>query len=232
MWPMEFDCRLPAVLWSLAALACAGISAFAGQVAAHPVAFRGATQITGFAMEKEADFEAYHSFARRQAAGGRVIWLDPEKGRGERLYIGAQYNLLAQRWNLPDAQANFYVMAGAGIGNRGEAGRIGEVTKPAGLLAVQADIEDRQRYAAVKFSTLNAPGAFAHNRFEATTGFAPYKTDFDEIQPWFMIRAKYTTQTDRRWDIAPLVRILERDWMVEAGATLDGDPFLMVMVHF
>jgi hypothetical protein len=206
--------------------------AAAAPVAAHPVAFRGATQITGFAMENEAEFEAYHSFARGRAAGVRLLWLDPEKRRGERLYAGAQYNLLARRWNLPDAQANFYVMAGAGVGHRAAAGPDREVTKPAGLLALQADIEDRQRYAAVKVSVVNAPGAFAHNRFEATAGFAPYKTDFDEIQPWFMIRAKYTTQKDRRWDVAPLVRILQRDWMVEAGATLRGDPFLMLMVHF
>lgn len=220
---------LPAALLGVATAVLCGVK----PASAHPVAFRGATQVTGFAMEKEAEFEAYHSFARRQAAGARLLWLDPGKRRGERVYAGAQYNVLVERWNFPDAQANVYVMAGAGIGHRRaqDRGRISQ-TAPAGLFAIQADIEDRQRYAAVKFSSVNAPGVFAHNRFEATTGFAPYKTDFDEIQPWFMIRAKYTTQEDRRWDIAPLVRILERDWMVEAGATLRGDPFLMVMVHF
>lgn len=201
--------------------------------AAHPVAFKGATQVTGFVMEKEADFEAYRTYARRVAAGGRVIWLDPEHGRPGRIYAGAQHNWLVRRWNLPDAQANLYAMAGAGIGYReafdhAERGRL----RPAALLGVQADIEDRQRYAAVKFSAVHAPGAFAHRRLEATAGFAPYKTGFDEIQPWFMIRAKYTTQTDGRLDIAPLVRVLERDWMIEAGATLKGDPFLMLMVHF
>jgi hypothetical protein len=216
----------------IAGLAVAAPAAFV-PAAAHPVAFRGATQITAFAMEKEAEFEAYHTFARGRAAGMRVLWLNPRAGRGERLYAGAQFNLLARRWNLPDAQANVYVMAGAGLGLRGAGGGGDrEVTKPAGILALQADIEDRQRYAAVKLSAVNAPGAFAHHRLEATLGFAPYKTDFDEIQPWFMIRAKYTTQMDRRWDVAPVLRILERDWMIEAGATLRGAPFLMMMVHF
>ena len=81
---------------------------------ANPVAFEGATQITGSYQGPMSSFEAYHTYDERVAFGLNAERLElPE---GDRLLAGLQHNWLVKRWNLKNSQGNFYAGAGGGYG--------------------------------------------------------------------------------------------------------------------
>ena len=195
-------------------------------VEAHPVAFEGATQITGSYMGPMSSFEAYHTYNERVALGVNSSLLElPE---GDRLLTGLQHNWLVKRWNLKNAQGNLYAGAGGGYGWIKENGSSGSLY---GRAAIQADFETLWIYTAVK-SAFNIGADFTHAENTVSVGFAPYAHDYNRIATWFIVDFSYVSEMDDHVRIIPKIRLFKSTWFIEAGISLDGDPLISCMIHF
>ena len=192
---------------------------------AHPVSFEGATQ---FMIELGEDMqmaELYHSITASQAFGAHALRLD---GMGVRRDLMAlQYNRLLKRWNLPEAQANIY----AGIGGGGAYERDTGQWSPAAVMIWQADYETRRIYTAYDGMAWFGDG-FTHVGNTVGIGVAPYLAEFDELNTWLLLKARYTTEFDDKVEVMPMLRFFYRNLFLEVGANLDGQPQLNFMIHF
>jgi hypothetical protein len=199
-----------------------------GHMHAHPVAFEGSTQVMGSYTEPMSTFEAYHTYAANVAFG-----LDAElmKMPGENLLLTAlQHNWLVKRWNAESSQANFYAGVGAGVASAWSSRRAKD-TDPYGRVAVQLDYETLWVYTAVK-SAVDAGQHFTFAENTVSLGFAPYAHDYDGLATWLIVDFTYVTEFDHDLRIIPKIRLFKNSWFIEAGCSLDGDPFFSCMFHF
>ncbi len=180
-----------------------------------------------FTTPSEQSIQSFYSFDPAWAAGLRYQrWHNDDRNES---FTGAQLNHLLRRWNGPEYQANIYLMAGAGHSSPDE------YNAPSGfgiMGGVQADYETRQFYSAAKFENFYDPGAYNHLEQEYRLGFAPYKTSYEEAQPWLMIQAKYSSQFSEKVEITPLLRVIHKSFLTEIGVSLDGEPMFNIMYHF
>lgn len=193
---------------------------------AHPVAFEGATQITGTYMGPMSSFEAYHTYDERVAFGlnAEMLRLPDE----DRLLTGLQHNWLVKRWNLKNAQGNFYAGAGGGYGWIKDKSSDGSLY---GRVAVQGDFETLWIYTAAK-SAFNLGADFAYSENTISLGFAPYAHEVGKLATWFIVDFSYVSEMDENVRIIPKIRLFKSTWFIEAGVSLDGDPLISCMIHF
>ncbi len=195
-----------------------------GTTEAHPVAFKGATQITASYVGDVRSVEAYHTYDNGVAFGLDAEWMKmPDTDR----YLAAlQHNWLVHRWNLRAAQGNFYAGAGMGVADSSL-----EDASLFGRAAMQADFETRWIYTAFK-SAVNAGENFTHFSNTASIGFAPYAHDTTGIATWIIVDFTYITEFDKDLRIIPKLRLFSGSWFLEGGVSLDGDPLISCMIHF
>ena len=192
----------------------------------HPVAFEGATQVTATYAGPMSSFEAFHTYAEKVAFGidAEMLRLPDE----DRILTAVQHNWLVKRWNLKNAQGNFYAGVGGGYGWIKDKTADGSLY---GRAAVQADFETLWIYTAVK-SAIDISGDFTHAENTISLGFAPYAHDVDRLATWFIVDFSYVSQMDDHIRVIPKIRLFKSTWFVEAGISLDGDPLLSCMIHF
>lgn len=197
-------------------------------VVAHPVAFEGSTQVMGSYMDRMSTFEAYHTYGQGVAFGldSELLKLPDE----DRLLTAIQHNWLVKRWNMNSAQGNFYAGVGAGVASAWS-NRLAKDTDPYARLAVQVDYETLWVYTAVK-SAVDAGQHFTFAENTVSLGFAPYAHEYDGLATWLIVDFAYITEFDHDLRIIPKVRLFKNSWFVEAGCSLDGDPFFSCMFHF
>lgn len=195
----------------------------AASASAHPVAYDGARQwMTGVAGDAF-NFEVYQSYTAQTAWGLHAMWFDRPKNDG---FAALQHNWLLKRWNLPDAQANIYASLGAGI-----AKREGISAEPAAVGTFRADYETRRIYTAFDTKGMTSE-AFNRGIASVEAGFAPYLAEFDELNTWIILQAKFTTGMDDEFNLIPKLRFFKNNIFVELGATHRGKPVASLMVHF
>lgn len=201
----------------------------AALASAHPVAFEGATQVQGTYMRRFSSFEAYHTYAVGKALGINAEWLRMPRDE-EQVLTAVQHNWLLKRWNLKDAQANFYAGVGAGSAFGWSRG-VKTSTSAYGRTAIQADYETLWVYTAAK-TAVDAGSGFLHAETTLSLGFAPYAHDYDKLATWIIVDFSYISEMDDHIRVIPKVRLFRNNWFVEAGCSLDGDPMLSCMIHF
>ena len=81
---------------------------------AHPVSFPGNVMVIAEWDRDWRDFNAWYTFAPSQALGPGYMRFRSDDRRREREIPNFHYNYRAARWNSSDAQANVYLLAGAG----------------------------------------------------------------------------------------------------------------------
>lgn len=127
-------------------------------------------------------------------------------------------NFLAWRKNAEEWQANVY--AGAGFG--AVLSRGGERALGIGLL--QADWENRRWHLMYQGQALANDRLF-HLANTVHAGWAPWVAEYDEIAPWIYLRAFYVTgRGESRVDLAPVLVLMYKNWLVELGVDLDANP--------
>lgn len=162
------------------------------------------------------------------AVGVEVMRMSPRNKRATTM-TGINYTRLIQRWNLPAAQANVWLM-----GSVGEARGLhhGFSYSP----SVQFDYETTRLYFLAKMRMLRAPGM--NNDMAALQGgFSFYETDFNETQPWLVLEAKTTRDFDPGFQLTPALRLINKNYFLELGVTnpfnkSERAPRLNVMVTY
>jgi hypothetical protein len=96
--------------------------------------------------------------------------------------VGLNYTGLIKRWNLPQAQANVWFNGSIGEAN-------GQYDGFAYTPSLQFDAETTRLYFLAKARLIRA-NDMNYDTAAVQAGFSFYETNFDETQPWFVLRGE------------------------------------------
>jgi len=123
----------------------------------------------------------------------------------------------AHRWNLPDAQANVWLMGG--VGQMNGHGRSSRLSYSPGF---QLDYETTRLYAGLTGRLMRAKDV----NFDTASlklGVSLYEVDYHEVQPWFMVDFKRTRMLSDEIEITPTLRLIHNRYFFELGVNQSGD---------
>lgn len=146
----------------------------------------------------------------------------------------SQIGWLVNRWNLAEAQGNFYLLGGLGYGKQEEADDL--QIKASGTvyrLGAQADFETRRIYTFMRYveHRFVDDGRLLNNQFAAALGFAPYLGEFDELNSWVIFKL-IASDDFNEFIYLPMIRFFYKNFLWEVGQDFDGNSQLNFMVRF
>lgn len=192
---------------------------------ALPMGSQGTWMVMGDNRSDFNQLSANYAFTRNDAFGvttGR--WKEPVHANmhhpheQQRSYSGLTYTRLLHRWNLPDAQANLWLVGM--VGSVRPAERPG--TETLGSMAVLADYETTRLYTGAGID-FRRSGTLRHDVAYVRAGFSFYEVEYEETQPWFILESKrerYGTTT--KDTVTPMLRFINKRYFVELGRNRDG----------
>lgn len=147
------------------------------------------------------------------------------------VFSGVQMNNLLKRWNLSDAQANFYLESAAGTSysNHGEFHR---VTDGAVFSGISLDWENRRFYCVYSNRYMYAGSIDKFFEQRLRLGVAPYIGEYGDFHTWFMVEVRHKPEASDSVMVTPFLRFLKGSFMLEAGANLDGEFMSTVSFYF
>src|SRR5262249_2746404 len=138
-----------------------------------------------------------------------------------------QADFLVYRKNAKTYQANVYAYGGWG------AETLNDTTANAGLLGAEADAEDRRYYGSAGFESILPTLGPSIYKTRVRVGKSAYLAEYDELSTWFILQYQDNPQLSQRSDLTPLVRLMYRNVLAEAGVGVShGDWLFNLMVHF
>ena len=196
---------------------------------AKPIAFaRGTTVMTEYGAGTMNELQLYYAPRYWYSVGGGLLELESEDGSKRRDVAYLRGNLLAKRWNLPNAQANVFAWGGLGTAR----GNDFDGTVLDRNVGFEGDFETRRVYASLQ-SDLHESSRYSHRIDTAQLGWAPYAHDYDSLATWIVLQGRhYTGGLFEGTETALLVRFFKGGTWVEFGATTDGKLQAMAMFNF
>ncbi|MEZ4846628.1 MAG: hypothetical protein R2877_06725 [Bdellovibrionota bacterium] len=131
-----------------------------------------------------------------------------------------------KRWNLTNAQVNFYSWAGAGWS------RFGNNDAISALVGSQFDAESRRLYFNSQVQVLLHPNAENTWMTRISGGIAPYLANAGEIQGMMIVQAFHNTAIPGPWVIGPMIRMYYKSILLEVGSGFRGEWMLNLMTTF
>ena len=197
--------------------------------AAKPIAFaRGTTVMTEYGAGTMEEIQLFYAPRYWYSVGGGSLVLASDDGGKQRHISYLRGNLLARRWNMPNAQANVFVWGGLGhaTGNDFDGSVLDR------NVGMQGDFETRRVYASLQ-SDLHESSAYSHRVDTVQLGWAPYAHDYDSLATWFVVQGRsYTGGLFSGTETALLLRFFKGGAWVEFGATTGGKVQAMAMFNF
>ena len=213
---MSWVLRLLLFLWSSAGLA-------------HPVTFTGGIAASSVHRPAMTHSQVNYTLHRNLAVGVthlRYRYLEtPLEGS-----LG-QVNALLYRRNRSHSQGNLYLSIGAGAQHDGV-----EVDGPLFLGGLQADFETDNFYSAIMGTAVGDSQDLQDlsgltTSLRGRVGVLPFSSGFDSLQAWAVVQVDYLAQHPDPLSVTPLMRFFYRNVLWEFGASMDGHPWLQLMVH-
>lgn len=186
---------------------------FALSVPSHAAALMGFEDSTMMMTEVgryNQEFMVNYAPSVRHAFGIEVMRMSPKHAQATTM-VGINYTGLLQRWNLPSAQANIWIM-----------GSVGEATGGAQGFAyspsLQFDYETTRLYFLAKARMIRAPD-MNNDTMAVQAGFSFYEAGFNQTQPWFVLEAKTIRNIEPSVQITPALRLINKNYFLELGVT-------------
>jgi hypothetical protein len=229
----------------------AAIAVLLGCVAqARPIVYPHSTTVMAEHAGGELGFNELQVFYAPRyflSWGAGHLEFDADGQQGEHRITYARLNLLAQRWNMESAQANFFVWGGAGQAHFTE--WVPETAPPGGgddehdheppppnipayqrtlrdsvwNAGAQVDFETRRIYTSFR-SDAHFSSSFLHRSDMLMLGFAPYEHDMDTWATWIMVSGRrHSGDMHDGSEVGLLLRFFKKRTWLEAGVTLDGN---------
>lgn len=193
---------------------------------ALPMGSQGSWMVMGDFTRDSQELAANYALTRRDAFGGAMGRWEEEPHAGaphshalRRDFSAVTYTRQLNRWNMPDAQANLWLVGMAGAVRARE--RSG--SEAMGSLSLLADYETTRVYTGGGLETMRAQGGIRHDTAYARVGFSFYEVEYEETQPWLIVEAKrerYSAVTKN--SVMPMLRFINRRYFVEVGGNRDG----------
>lgn len=230
---MSIDIRSRYLGFPWGAMLVAGL--LASPVHALPMGSQGTWMVMGDFTRDNQELAANYAVTRRDAFGGAVgRWEEvlhagaPYSHAQRRDFAAVTYTRQLNRWNLPDAQANLWLVGMAGaVRPRESRGQ-----EAMGALALLADYETTRVYAGAGLKGMRASGSIRHDTAYARAGFSFYEVEYEETQPWLIVEAKrerYGAASKESW--MPMLRFINRRYFLEVGGNQDGAMLNFMLVY-
>lgn len=218
---------------ALVALLATGV--LCTQAHALPMGSQGTWMIMGDFTRDSQELAANYAVTRRDAFGGAMGRWEEEPHAGaphshalRRDFAAVTYTRQLNRWNLPDAQANLWLVGMAGAVRPRE--RSGN--EALGGLSLLADYETTRLYTGGGLEFMRAAGSIRHDTAYARVGFSFYEVEYEETQPWLIVEAKrerFSAVTKN--SVMPMLRFINRRYFLEVGGNRDGAMLNFMLVY-
>ncbi|HSH53390.1 MAG TPA: hypothetical protein VK967_00045 [Methylotenera sp.] len=212
--------------------ACASL--LASQYAmAGPMGFKDSYMVMGDFNNNWRESFINYAITPRDAFGVSATYMRSDDKTKSRTLEEVTYTRLAHRWNMPHAQANLWFMGGIGA-LQGEDERLGRdrgVDKIMVTPGVQFDYETTRIYFQATHRLYRASD-INHDYSSVRAGFSFYETEYDKTQPWFVLEARSMNGLSDNTEITPMLRLINKNFFIEAGVNNFREPRFNFMYIF
>lgn len=168
-----------------------------------------------------------YAFTSKDAIGSEAVYMRSDDKSLTRKAVGLTYTRLAKRWNMPEAQANIWLLGGVSAlkGNDFQGTRT--LFNP----GIQLDYETTRSYLAATVRPYRAKG-INHDYASVRAGFSFYEVGYDQVQPWFILEARRMRGLSEKTEVTPMLRVIHNRYFIEAGVSTDKQARLNFMYIF
>ncbi len=205
-------------------LFAAAMVAAAMPCAAAPVGFADSWMVMGEFGREFKQLDAMFSPTARYSLAGTVTQMENAEERTRVNLAVVHYNRLLWRRNGPESQFNGYLSIGAGA-SRSNATFQTDTNQPVAAIGAQVDFETRLIYLAGKTHYWKS-SRFTVGYNSVQAGFAFYKTEWDETQPWLIAEISRMPGIHDEYDKAIYLRLINKGFFVDLGIDDDRRPKL------
>ncbi len=192
---------------------------------AHPVSYEdGAAIMTRFSRAQR-ELSLVYSPKWWFGTGAIIEKLDED-----RAYQSVHLGLLVNRWNLPEAQGNFYLYGGPGRYSFDESDEDGSFMR----VGAQADYETRKFYIAASYTeyrSLKGDFTLLDDALNFGIGLAPYVANFKELNAWVIFRVRAVNRFED-FSYVPTLRFFYKNFLWEVGQSFKGESQLNFMIRY
>jgi DNA-binding transcriptional MerR regulator len=174
---------------------------------AKPIPFAGGWMVMQENSQSENLLHIVYSPVKDVAVGYSGQWMRED----EYWLHSAQFNYLAKRWNMPEAQGNIFLLSGLGV-----AGKDGE-TEPAAWAGLLADYETRRIFVSYENHVTEAGDIDRSFWQKGRVGVAPYIGGYKDLNTWLMMQVDHQPGMDETFVVTPLVRFYKGTTLAEFG---------------
>lgn len=169
----------------------------------------------------------------RDAIGASAIYMRSDDKTRSRTLEELTYTRLLKRWNMPDAQANVWLMGGIGAlqGKDDRAHQNQSFDKVMLTPGMQFDYETTRVYFAATYRFYRASD-INHDYSALRAGFSFFETTYDKTQPWFILEARNMNGLSDKVEVTPMLRFINKNFFIEAGVNNSREPRFNFMYIF
>ena len=174
-----------------------------------------------------------YAITPRDALGVSATYMRADDKSKSRTLEEVTYTRLLKRWNAPHAQANLWFQGGIGA-LQGEDKLVGEnrdFDKVMITPGVQFDYETTRIYFQAAHRLYRATD-INHDYTSLRAGFSFYESDYDKTQPWLILEARNMNGLSEKVEITPMLRLINKNFFVEAGVNNSREPRFNFMYIF
>jgi hypothetical protein len=227
--PISFLVVFPSLITALVLLAGVGASWIA-PAAAAPLAHKGSIVVSGEYDPAWSSFTATPAITRSTGVGPALHWMQPESGSGgtgngdsagQELWSLVSITQRLHRWNGAQYQANAWAGVGAGLLTIFPDDGSSRANRAAWSPWGQLDFETRRLYVGGSARWFQAAD-IGRLMTSARAGVALTPASYDHWQPWLMVEARTMEGLVQGVEITPLLRVIHRRVLAEAGVSTTG----------
>lgn len=200
---------------------------------AAPMGFSESFMVMGDFNNNWRELNINYATTPRDAVGVGATYMRADEKTKSRNLAELTYTRLLQRWNLPHAQANLWFQGGLGS-LQGENKKLGDNVRFDKVMVtpgVQFDYETTRLYFQAAHRLYRASD-INHDFTSLRAGFSFYETDYDKTQPWLVLEARNMNGLSEKIEVTPMVRLINKNYFVEAGVNNSREPRFNLMYIF
>lgn len=205
--------------WVSVVLLTSTAATLTSTVFAGPLGYKGSIMaMVDFSPNWQESFVNY-AFTPVDAIGVEGVRMRSDDKTLIRQAAQATYTRRLARWNTPDSQANVFLLSGVGSVTGTNLSNSQTLFTP----GIQADYETTRVYASTVLRAYRGYGSgqanIKHDYASLRAGFSFYETDYDETQPWLIVEARRMKGLSLSTEITPMIRLINKNYFLEAGVS-------------
>ncbi len=200
---------------------------------AAPMGFKDSYMMMGDFNNNWRESFINYAITPRDAFGLGATYMRSDDTSKTRTLEEVTYTRLLERWNLPHSQANLWFVGGIGAlqGVNEGADDDDKFDKVMFTPGVQFDYETTRVYFQATHRLYRASD-INHDFSSVRAGVSFYETAYDKTQPWLILEARNMNGLSDKVEITPMLRLINKNFFVEAGVNNSREPRFNFMYIF